>query len=88
MIPYSQSYAKECEGEWIMKRVVCLLLSLILLLGLLPTALADGNGPNWVVLCNEDGTEREMRRTQELYNCMYGESVYFHLYADETGGEA
>ena len=69
-----------------MKRVVCLLLSLILLLGLLPTALADGNGPNWVVLCNEDGTEREMRRTQELYNCMYGESVYFHLYADETGG--
>ena len=71
-----------------MKRVVCLLLSLILLLGLLPTALADGNGPNWVVLCNEDGTEREMRRTQELYNCMYGESVYFHLYADETGGEA
>lgn len=62
------------------------LLSLILLLGLLPTALADGNGPNWVVLCNEDGTEREMRRTQELYNCMYGESVYFHLYADETGG--
>ena len=37
MIPYSQSYAKECEGEWIMKRVVCLLLSLILLLGLLPT---------------------------------------------------
>ncbi len=53
-----------------MKRVVCLLLSLILLLGLLPTALADGNGPNWVVLCNEDGTEREMRRTQELYNCM------------------
>ena len=71
-----------------MKRVVCLLLSLILLLGLLPTALADGNGPNWVVLCDEDGTEREMRRTQELYNCMYGESVYFHLYADETGGEA
>ena len=69
-----------------MKRVVCLLLSFILLLGLLPTALADGNGPNWVVLCNEDGTEREMRRTQELYNCMYGESVYFHLYADETGG--
>lgn len=69
-----------------MKRVVCLLLSLILLLGFLPTALADGNGPNWVVLCNEDGTEREMRRTQELYNCMYGESVYFHLYADETGG--
>ena len=69
-----------------MKRVVCLLLSLILLLGLLSTALADGNGPNWVVLCNEDGTEREMRRTQELYNCMYGESVYFHLYADETGG--
>lgn len=71
-----------------MKRVVCLLLSLILLLGLMPTALADGNGPNWVVLCDEDGTEREMRRTQELYNCMYGESVYFHLYADETGGEA
>lgn len=69
-----------------MKRVVCLLLSLILLLGLLPTALADGNGPNWVVLCDEDGTEQEMRRTQELYNCMYGESVYFHLYADETGG--
>ena len=71
-----------------MKRVVCLLLSLILLLGLLPTALADGNGPNWVVLCNADGSEQNMARTQELYNCMYGESVYFHLYADETGGEA
>ena len=32
-----------------MKRVVCLLLSLILLLGLLPTALADGNSPSWVI---------------------------------------
>lgn len=71
-----------------MKRVVCLLLSLILLLGLLPTALADGNGPNWVVLCNADGTEREMERTQELYNCMYGEPVYFHLYEAATGGTA
>ena len=71
-----------------MKRVVCLLLSLILLLGLLPTALADGNGPNWVVLCNADGSEQKMERTQELYNCMYGEPVYFHLYAEQTGGTA
>ena len=70
------------------RKLLALLLSLLLVLAFMPTALADGNGPNWVVLCDEDGTEREMRRTQELYNCMYGESVYFHLYADETGGEA
>ncbi len=66
-----------------MKRVVCLLLSLILLLGLLPTALADGNSPNWVVLSmkwNRAGDEADAGSVQ----VMYGESVYFHLYADET----
>ena len=49
-----------------MRKGLAWCLAAVLLLGLLPTALADGNGPNWVVLCNEDGTEREMRRTQEL----------------------
>ena len=69
-----------------MKRVICLLLSVILLLGLLPTALAEGGDSlSWVVLCNKDGTEEETGRTQNL-RAMYGDQVYFHLYEAETGG--
>ena len=55
-----------------MKRVVCLLLSLILLLGLLPTALADGNSPSWVIGVNDSGAENG-QRAQDL-RVMYGES--------------
>lgn len=65
-----------------MKRVVCLLLSLILLLGLLPTALAaDGDSPNWVIEVNSSGAESGQSRAQEL-RVMYGNQIRFHLYED------
>lgn len=67
-----------------MKRVVCLLLSLILLLGLLPTALADGNSPSWVIGVNDSGTENG-QRAQDL-RVMYGDRIRFRLYEDETAG--
>ena len=65
-----------------MKRVVCLLLSLILLLGLLPTALAEGgDSPNWVIEVNSSGAESGQSRAQEL-RVMYGNQIRFHLYED------
>lgn len=65
-----------------MKRVVCLLLSLILLLGLLPTALAeDANSPSWVIEVNSSGAESGQSRAQEL-RVMYGNQIRFHLYED------
>ena len=65
-----------------MKRVICLLLSLILLLGLLPTALAaDGDSPNWVIEVNSSGAESGQSRAQEL-RVMYGNQIRFHLYED------
>lgn len=67
-----------------MKRVVCLLLSLILLLGLLPTALADGNSPSWVIGVNDSGAENG-QRAQDL-RVMYGDRIRFRLYEDETAG--
>ena len=71
-----------------MKRVVCLLLSLILLLGLLPTALAaDGEGspsPSWVIGVNDSGAENG-QRAQDL-RVMYGDRIRFRLYEDETAG--
>lgn len=71
-----------------MKRVVCLLLSLILLLGLLPTALAaDGEespSPSWVIGVNDSGAESG-QRAQDL-RVMYGDRIRFHLYEDETAG--
>ena len=69
-----------------MKRVVCLLLSLILLLGLLSTALAaDGEGspsPSWVIGVNDSGAENG-QRAQDL-RVMYGDRIRFRLYEDET----
>lgn len=67
-----------------MKRVVCLLLSLILLLGLLPTALADGNSPSWVIGVNDSGAENG-QRAQDI-RVMYGDRIRFRLYEDETAG--
>ena len=65
-----------------MKRVVCLLLSLILLLGLLPTALAEGgDSPSWVIEVNSSGAESGQSRAQEL-RVMYGNQIRFHLYED------
>lgn len=65
-----------------MKRVICLLLSLILLLGLLPTALAEGgDSPNWVIEVNSSGAESGQSRAQEL-RVMYGNQIRFHLYED------
>ena len=41
-----------------MKRVICLLLSVILLLGLLPTVLAEGgDSPSWVIEVISSGAE-------------------------------
>ena len=65
-----------------MKRVICLLLSVILLLGLLPTALAEGgDSPNWVIEVNSSGAESGQSRAQEL-RVMYGNQIRFHLYED------
>ena len=65
-----------------MKRVVCLLLSHNLLLGLLPTALAEGgDSPNWVIEVNSSGAESGQSRAQEL-RVMYGNQIRFHLYED------
>lgn len=65
-----------------MKRVICLLLSVILLLGLLPTALAEGgDSPSWVIEVNSSGAESGQSRAQEL-RVMYGNQIRFHLYED------
>lgn len=73
-----------------MKRVVCLLLCAVLLMGLLPAAaLADGEQPMYFQVCSEDGSvsEEQSGRGSQLH-MGYGVTVYFRVYTARTGGEA
>lgn len=68
-----------------MKRVVSLLLCAVLLLGLLPTALAEGNSnsPIWAEAVDGNG----QGRAQEL-RVMWGGETKFRLYETEDSTEA
>ena len=69
-----------------MKRVVCLLLCAVLLLGLLPAAaLADGEGKLYFEQCDADGTPGGDGRVSGM-EVSYGDTVYFRAYTAETGG--
>lgn len=69
-----------------MKRVVCLLLCAVLLLGLLPAAaLADGEGKLYFEQCDADGTPGGDGRVSGM-DVSYGDTVYFRAYTAETGG--
>ena len=71
-----------------MKRVVCLLLCTVLLLGLLPAAaLADGELQMYFEICNENGVVSDTTRWTGV-GSMYGDSIFFRAYTAETGGEA
>lgn len=70
-----------------MKRVFCLLLCLMLLCGLLPTAvLADGDpsSPLYFAFCKADGSNPEAP-TNDVH-VSFGETYYFRVYTAETGG--
>lgn len=73
-----------------MKRVVCLLLCAVMLLGLLPAAaLADGELRMYFEICKEDGSVSEEQSGR--FNGMgliYGDFLFFRAYTAETGGEA
>ena len=69
-----------------MKRVACLLLCAVLLLGLLPAAaLADGEGKLYFEQCDADGTPDGDGRVSGM-DVSYGDTVYFRAYTAETGG--
>lgn len=71
-----------------MKRVVCLLLCAVLLMGLLPAAaLADGELRMYFEICEEDGVVRDATRWP-VVGSIYGDSIFFRAYTAETGGEA
>ena len=71
-----------------MKRVVCLLLCAVLLMGLLPAAaLADGELQMYFEICDEDGVVRDSTRWPGV-GSIYGDSIFFRAYTAETGGEA
>ena len=71
-----------------MKRVICLLLCAVLLMGLLPAAaLADGELPMYFEECSEYGNVSDEGRVTPLHTG-YGATVYFRVYTAETGGEA
>lgn len=71
-----------------MKRVVCLLLCAVLLMGLLPAAaLADGELRMYFEICEEDGVVRNATRWPGV-GSIYGDSIFFRAYTAETGGEA
>lgn len=71
-----------------MKRVVCLLLCAVLLLGLLPAAaLADGEGKLYFEQCDADGTPGGDGRVSGM-DVSYGDTVYFRAYTAAEGGEA
>lgn len=69
-----------------MKRVACLLLCAVLLLGLLPAAaLADGEGKLYFEQCDADGTPDGDGRVSGM-DVSYGDTVYFRAYTAETDG--
>ena len=71
-----------------MKRVVCLLLCAVLLLGLLPAAaLADGELQIYFEICNENGVVSNATRWPGV-GSMYGDSIFFRAYTAETDGVA
>lgn len=71
-----------------MKRVVCLLLCAVLLMGLLPAAaLADGAKQLYFEECSADGTPYGNGRVDGM-DVSYGATVYFRAYTAQTDGEA
>ena len=71
-----------------MKRVVCLLLCAVLLMGLLPAAaLANDEQPMYFEVCSKYGNVSDEGRVTPLHTG-YGATVYFRVYTAETGGEA
>lgn len=71
-----------------MKRVVCLLLCVVMLLSLLPaSALADGENQLYFEQCDADGTPCDDGRVDGM-NVSYGDTVYFRAYTAKTDGEA
>lgn len=71
-----------------MKRVVCLLLCTVLLLGLLPAAaLANDEQQMYFEICDGEGVVSDATRWPGV-GSMYGDSIFFRAYTAETGGEA
>ena len=71
-----------------MKRVVCLLLCTVLLLGLLPAAaLANDEQQMYFEICNENGVVSDATRWPGV-GSMYGDSIFFRAYTAETDGIA
>ena len=69
-----------------MKRVACLLLCAVLLLGLLPAAaLADGERKLYFEQCDADGTPGGDGRVSGM-DVSYGDTVYFRAYTGATDG--
>lgn len=73
-----------------MKRVVCLLLCAVMLLGLLPAAaLAGGELQMYFETCDKNGNVPEEQRGRfNGLGSMYGDSIFFHAYTAETDGVA
>lgn len=71
-----------------MKRVVCLLLCAVLLMGLLPAAaLANDEQQMYFEICRENGVVSDATRWP-VVGSRYGDSIFFRAYTAETDGVA